>query len=333
MHTTARRLALKAALAAGTAAALSGCGGGGGSGTGAAPPSTERQLSPATVDPRVSTATEDHVAINPDPFLTPAGRLFVFLPGTDGTPAMYRRILQAGAARGYHTIGLNYPNPTPVGLLCRVSLDNECYWDVRREIVTGNDESDRVDIRRPDAIDTRLAMALAYLDNAHPNEGWGQYVSAGSLAWSRIIVAGHSQGGGHAGIIAKLRSVYRAVYFAAPADWDGLADGPANWLTRSGQTPASRQYGFSHLRDPLVPHEDVVRIWAALGMNAFGGVLSVDGRAAPYDDRHMLSTDAEPGSGLAASPYHGGPVLDAVTPIASDGTPLYTPVWNHLCFP
>lgn len=321
------------AIAAASLALLAACGGGGSSESSGPPPSVERELSPVTVDPRVDTATEPHVAINPGPTVTATQTLFVFLAGTDGTPSLYRLVLRAGAARGYHTLGLNYPNPVPVGALCASSTDPDCFWDVRREIITGVNLSGRIDVNVPNAIETRLAGALAYLAQNFPDEGWGRYLDGSAINWSRVVIAGHSQGGGHAGVIAKLHPVRRAVYFAAPADWDSTINAPATWMARSGQTPADRQYGFGHLRDTLVPHNEVVQAWTSLGLAGFGAVTSVDGAAAPFGGSHMLSTDAEPAPGLAASPFHGAPVLDSVTPLASDRTPLYSPVWTYLAFP
>lgn len=313
---------------------LAACGGGGNSTSSAPPASLERELSPMAIDPRVNTATEPHVVINPVPDVAAADRLFVFLPGTGGTPSMYRYVLRVGAARGYHAIGLSYPNAVAVGALCANSGDPECFWDVRREVITGSNHSDRIDVNEANSIDTRLAMALGYLARTYPEEGWGRFLDGGAPVWSRIVVAGHSQGGGHAGVIAKLRTVQRAVYFAAPADWDTAADAPASWMASAGQTPADRQYGFAHLRDPLVRNDQAVRNWSALGMASFGAATSVDGASSPFGGSHMLTTDAPPAPGLSASPFHGAPVLDTVTPLTDDRkTPLYTPVWVYLAFP
>ncbi len=309
------------------------CGGGGSSQSVDPPASTERELSPVAIDARVETATEPHVVINPPASVAAAGRLLVFLPGTEGVPALYRQVLRTGAARGYHAIGLNYPNGLAVGVLCAGATDPDCFWDIRREVITGRDLSARVSVAEPEAIDTRLGKALEYLAQRYPDEGWSQFLDSGVPVWSRIVVAGHSQGGGHAAVIAKLRPVARAVYFAAPADWDGLTDAPAAWMSTAGQTPAGRQFGFGHLRDPLVPHDQVLRNWTALGLASFGAATSVDGTAAPYGGSHMLHTNATPEPGLAASPFHGAPVLDSVTPLAPDRTPLYAPVWTYLAFP
>lgn len=335
------------ALAFLTVALLAGCGGGGGGETAVAPPpppppppaagrpaSVERTVSPVAADAAVDTATEPHVAINPSPALAPSGRLFVMLPGTEGLPSMYRQVLRTGATRGYHTLGLNYPNPTAVGLLCINSADSACYWNVRREIVTGANLSPLVSVNGPNAIATRLARALAYLAQTQPDEGWGQFLQGGAVDWSKVTVAGHSQGGGHAAVIAKLFAVQRAVYFASPADWSNATSAPAAWIAgEPGQTPASRQYGFTHLDDPLVPYDQLSVIWQALGLAAAGGTASVDGAAAPYGNARLLTTRATPAPGLAASPLHGAPVLDAVTPLAGDGTPLFAPVWATLAFP
>lgn len=327
-----RRLAWLAPL---LALLIAACGGGGSSSESSGPPaSSERELSPVAIDPRVDTATEPHVAINPAPTAVAADRLFVFLPGTEGTPSLYRYVLRVGAARGYHAIGLSYPNALAVGVLCSNSGDAECFWDVRREVITGSNLSARIDVNEANSIDTRLAMALGYLARTFPEEGWGRFVEGGVPVWSRIVVAGHSQGGGHAGVIAKLRPVQRAVYFAAPADWDTATDAPASWMARAGQTAAERQYGFGHLRDPLVPNDQVLRAWTALGMAGFGAATRVDGVSSPYGGSRMLTTDAPPALGISASPFHGAPVLDTVTPLADDRTtPLYAPVWIYLAFP
>lgn len=299
----------------------------------APPPSVERHLSPAEIDPRVDTATQDHIAINPSPDVPTANRLFVFLPGTQGVPSLYREILRVGAARGYHVIGLNYPNAIAVGQLC-LGEDPSCFWDVRREVVTGVDLSPLVEVNAANAIDSRLAQAVAHLNSLHPDEGWGTYLSGNDIVWSSVVVAGHSQGGGHAGVIAKLRPLARAAYFAAPPDWLIGEDRPAAWLSFNGQTPASRQFGFGHVDDGLVPHAQTLESWRALGLAAFGAAVSVDGASAPFGDSHMLSTSAAPGDdGFSVSPTHGAPVLDAVTPVDSTGAPLYSGVWIYMAFP
>lgn len=289
---------------------------------------------PSQTDAAIHTALDPHVAINPVATDNIAGTLLVVLPGTGGGPAQYRLILRTGAARGYHAIGLAYPNPRAVGALCGGSADTDCFWNVRREIVTGTDLSSLVAANAPNSIVNRLQKLLAYLHTQYPTEGWGQYLVNGTVDWSRIVVAGHSQGGGHAAVIAKLYSVNRGVYFSSPPDWDSLRGAPASWFARTGATEAGRQYGFAHLQDDLVPYAQLVPIWSVLGLQAYGAPTSVDGSAAPYGNSHQLTTAAAPNyGGGSLFPLHGATVVDAATPLSGTGTPLFEPVWVSLCFP
>lgn len=312
------------------------CGGGGSDATEPAPlarpASVERDLLPATIDPAITTSTEPHVAINPSATMVPVNKLFVFLPGTSAVPSLYRQVLRSGARRGFHTLGLNYPNATSVGSLCAASADS-CFWDVRREVITGVDYSGLVSVGPADSIVTRLTKAIGYLQQHYPAEGWGQFLANGQVDWSKVIVAGHSQGGGHAGVMAKLYAMNRAVYFASPADWGTFSNAPASWMSLPNLTPASRQFGIVHVQDPLVPYSKLSVIWPTLGMAAFGPAVSVDSTAAPFGGSHMLTTNLTPNEApLSASPFHGATVLDAVTPLDASGVPVLDPVWGYLAF-
>lgn len=327
------------AAAALAAAVLAGCGGGGDSSSSAptpppiGPASVERDLSPATIDPRVDTNMQPHVAINPSPKVAAAHRLFVFLPGTEGTPDLYRLILRSGAKRGFHSIGINYPNDEAVGVLCASSVDPNCFWNVRREVITGTDSSPLVNVDGPNSIVTRLTEAIANLQQNHPDEGWGQYLAGGAIDWSKVIISGHSQGGGHAGVMTKLYALNRACYFASPADWSLFFNAPAAWTSRPDMTATARQFGFTHLLDPLVPYSELSLIWQRIGLDVFGAARSADSGVAAVGSVHMLTTNATPSdNGPSASPYHGATVLDNVTPLDAGGEPVFDAIWGYLCF-
>ncbi|MFM8566208.1 MAG: BPSS1187 family protein [Gemmatimonadota bacterium] len=311
---------------------LLGCGGGD-DGTPVAPstrpPSVVRQVLPSATDPGIDVANDPHIATNPSPTIAPVGRLFVFLPGTGGVPANQQLIQSTAAARGYHAIGLTYPNPTAVGVLCADDIDPECFWDVRREVITGLNTSARIQVTPANAIVNRLEKLLTYLQAQYPAEGWGQYLLAGRIDWSRVTLAGHSQGGGHVGVLTKLVALDRAVYFSSPADWRQVANTPATWLSRPNITAASRQFAFIHEQDQLVPELQARANWVALGLDAFGPVTNVDGMNPPYGNSHRLTTRAIP---LLAGSYHGATVVDAGTP-RTGGTPTFQPVWIYLAFP
>lgn len=301
-----------------------------------APTSVERNILPADTSAAITTNLQAHFAINPSPQVAAKGRLFVMLPGTGGIPAVYRDIVRTGAARGYHALGLTYPNDEAVERLCGSFADPDCAGKVRREIITGEDLSTLVAVNAANAITTRLTVLLQFLDRSFPAEGWGQFLSGGQPDWSRITIAGHSQGGGHAGYFAKLVALDRAVMFAAPGD-TGVAPGTAaQWISLPNVTAASRQYGFIHVSDPLVPLATASRAWDVIGLGAFGPLTSVDGSAAPFGNARQLTTALPPNpnpTGPSASPAHGAPVVDGVTPRDAQGRPLYAPVWIYLAFP
>lgn len=315
------------------------CGGGSGEGSGSTPPpspppSVVRLVAPNTADPATTTYLNPHVAINPDPAVPAKQRLFVFLPGTGGQPANQQLVEKTGAALGYHTIGLMYPNTPSVGSLCDGSPDPDAHWDVRREIVTGQDLSSLVSVGSSECIEHRLRALLAYLAAQYPTEGWGQFLPGGQPDWSRIVIAGHSQGGGHAGVIGKLHAVARVVCFSSPADWRSTVSQPATWYAMPGATSADRIYGFSHQQDELVTWPLVTANWTALGLDAFGAVVDVDATTA-YGATHRFTTHAPHGPVGPAypAPFHSATVVDAATPLLTDGTPRYRPVWVQLCFP
>lgn len=294
------------------------------------PASVERSINPQLTNAAIATNLSPHFVINPNPAATLAARLFVFLPGTGGVPAVYEDIVRRGAARGYHAIGLTYPNDDAVGVLCPGTGPSDCAGAVRREVVTGAETSALVTVNAANSIDGRLLALLVYLNTNFPAEGWGRYLVNGAVDWSLVTVSGHSQGAGHAGFIAKLRDVNRVSMFSGPGD-PGAA-----WVDLPNVTPSARQFGFIHTADNFVPLALATRSWDGLDLDLFGAPVSVDGASAPYGGSHQLLTSAPPNpnpTGPSASPTHGAPVVDAVTPRDAQGRPLFEPVWDFMAFP
>jgi hypothetical protein len=293
---------------------------------------------PSTVNAALPAGDAANFVINPDPAATNRGRLFVMLPGTGAIPRNYRTVVRTGAARGYHGIGLTYVNATAVGELCSSnSSDLDCAGKVRREVITGEDLSTLIAVDVDNSIAARLAALLANLDRTYPTEGWGQFLRSGAVDWSLVTVAGHSQGAGHAAYMAKLYSLDRSVMFSGPADVPAAGQTASRWFSLPNITPVSRQYGFTHIEDELVPYARVRSNWVATGLDASAGApFAVDGASAPYGNSHQLTT-AAPASplGVALNPFpkHSSPVADGVTPSDAQGQPIYAPVWIYLAFP
>ncbi len=299
-------------------------------------PSVERTISPAAVDAALSPSDPDYVVINPDPSVAAKDRLFVMLPGTGGLPRQVREISRTAGPRGYHAIALAYPNAVAVGDLCANNGDTNCTGNTRREIITGEDLSAVVSVNAANSIVGRLTSLLTYLDRTYPSEGWGKYLVSGSIDWSRVTMAGHSQGSGHAAYMGKLYSLDRVVMFSGPSDI-GTGNGTsAAWLSLANVTPVSRQYGFTHVADELVPYALIRNNWNVIGLASPGTPVFVDGTAPPYSDSHQLATSATPDpspiSGLTY-PNHLATAIDVITPHDAKGVPVYTPVWIYIALP
>jgi para-nitrobenzyl esterase len=288
---------------------------------------------PKDTDSEITTNLEPHyVALNT--FVPARNQLFLFFPGTGGRPHLYQQIVNTAADLGFHAIGLNYPNDRAVNgpTLCGgTNTDLDCYAKVRLEIKDGTDRTPLVTITRANSIENRLIKLLLYLHARFPNDGWGQYLEDDlSIRWSSIVVSGHSQGGGHAGIIGRYHLVARVVMFAA-MDYNARAGRPANWIalpsSTPNATPPERFYGFSHQRDQGVNFAILsTQIWPAYGMDAFGPVVNVDDTAPPYHNSHMLTSNLE----APTRNYHNCIVVDQYLTLLPDGTPVYKPVWEYL---
>jgi hypothetical protein len=300
------------------------------------PASVERTISPNTVDDLLPATEPSYIAINPDAAVAPKERLFVMLPGTGGIPRQVREITRTAGPRGYHAIALAYPNDTAVGDLCAGSGDINCTGNTRREIITGVDFSPLVAVDSANSIIGRLTRLLSYLDRTYPAEGWGRFLANGAIDWSLVTVAGHSQGSGHAAYLGKIFSLNRIVMFSGPSDI-GIGNGTsAAWLSLPNVTPTTRQYGFTHVADELVPFALVRNNWGLIGLASPGAPVSVDDASPPYGDSHQLSTNAAPDPSPIAGltyPRHLSTAIDVITPHNTQGVAVYTPVWIHLAFP
>ena len=287
-------------------------------------------IDPATTDSAIVQWTEAHyVSLNPS---TPArNQLFLFFPGTGGLPRNYQFLNEHAADLGFHAVTLRYPNDRAVNTLCALRLDLDCHSQVRLEIVDGTDRSDLVEVDRTNSIENRLIKLLQHLEVTAPGASWGQYRHAdGTINWPQIVVSGHSQGGGHAGIIASEHEVARVVMFAA-MDYHVLRQRPAAWIDADNPTPARVYYGFGHLQDEPVDVGNLLMVWETYGLDAFGPVVNIDTLTAPYSGSHRLLTDVEPAfPRLTLSPFHNSVAVDVNTPRLDDGTPALTPVWTYL---
>ncbi|PJZ54158.1 BPSS1187 family protein [Leptospira adleri] len=237
-----------------------------------------------------------------DPHLTylPSGTaknlLSVFLPGSGSNPISVSKILEEGALRGYHSIGLMYPNSEPINVICNTAPNNSasCFGNTREEILTGVDKTGAVSVDFINSVDGRLLKLLQYLVAKRPNDGWGQFLNGDSVNWSKVYLGGHSQGSGHAAYQGKIKSLGRVSIYSGVSDYHVASASNAPWLNAAGLTSANSYFGLIHVGDSVAnfsgnPNQ-VTDVW----LNSFGmtGTLTdADAGAAPFGNSHRLTTN------------------------------------------
>jgi hypothetical protein len=327
------------------------------------------QIDPNATDSNISSATATpfgyHLVWPVERSRTPGSLdkalLYLFLPATSAKPSDYTLIQQEAVDLGYHVIGLAYPNVDAVVGICNptstYSERQACYLNVRQQTVGGIPrDTTYTHVSDANTIYNRLTKLLVYMGENYPDEGWGGFLDeTGSPKWSRIVVAGHSQGGGNAALIGKLNLVARVVMISSPPDGcfdhDGLPGSlpgctdpngtplvGAQWTSPGGfglpsLTPADRYYGLAHQSEFAIT--PMRANWGRLGLAALGPAVSPDPpNAPPYTCTHMLLTDLPaPGlPGIALSlQNHRLTARDDYTPKnPTTGLPILRDAWRYI---
>ncbi len=253
--------------------------------------------------------------------------LLVFFVGSFDNPKSLKLFPKLAANNGFHVVVLKYPNNVAAQQACISSSDASCYYNFRKEIIQGTDLSTEVTVDSINCINNRLLKLLQYLDTEHSNQNWNQYFSGNNVSWNKIIVAGHSQGGGHAALIAKENKVKRCIMFASPNDYSTNFNTPANWVSSSSQTADSLYYGFLSLYDDVVDFDWQFQSFNLLGMSTFGDTLLIDDLSLVNSKTRQLYTKQ---TITGAGGNHSIVIRDNKTPIDVDGKPVFTNVWEYL---
>lgn len=261
----------------------------------------EYKIKPSATDAGISKYNKKHfVSINTNALSK--GKLLVFFPGTDAKPAYYTKILNEAAAMGYHAIGLMYANNAEIYISCFFNKDSTCYEQYRLEKFDGSDKAKRLNVDYTNSIQNRLIKLLVYLQRQHPEQNWQQFLSNKDVDWSKCVIAGHSQGGGHAAFIGQIKAVDRVVIFSS-IDWIISSKSSAAWVSKQGMTPKDRIYAFIHTKDEFFKYRNVQKQWQNYGLDSLGKVVNIDVTNPPFDNSHTLITTAKPALYIM-TPYH-----------------------------
>lgn len=288
----------------------------------------EHQVLPSVTDININGNNPPHYAYL-DNSVNPINKLLLFIPGTNATPWDYRMFQQTAANLGYHSVGLTYENLQSINIqVCPATQDPTCHGRARREVWFGEDTHDSISVNYDNSIINRFLKLLKYLDTNYPSENWGQYlVNDTTVNWQSVVIAGHSQGAGHATFGSKFFPVNRVIMFSW-VDWMQPGTNPL-WITQPGQTPDSAYFGFIHTGDASI-FNGIPTTWTNLGMNPFGVITSIDTISPPYNNTHSLVTSAPINHPPTMVNYHNATCVDWVTTITQGGDTLYKAVWEYL---
>ncbi len=240
-------------------------------------------IDPASLAPGVRTIAAQSGARGLHFFCAPEdaarwnGRTLLHLVGTGDTPAATNGILKRACALGFAGIAPMYENERDARTSCR--NDSACYLAMRQTVVYGQPFAGA-----PFAIDDangilrRTEHLLAYLARAE---------AGAFMPWSTIrarllaralesfALSGHSQGSGHALLLARDFQVERLVMLGGVTD--RVASGTAanaapGWIASfaaSGpKTPSARFFGYVHEDDSIAVYAQVASNYDALGLGA-----------------------------------------------------------------
>ncbi len=213
------------------------------------------RVDPQQTDPAIRAVHGPHVAVY-DPQVASNHRLLVFFVGTGGRAERSTWIVSTYATWGYHAISLDYEDNV-VAVTCAHSQDPKCFDHYREAIVLGAPGSGKIHVDRANSILNRLQKLLVYLAQHDPSGGWGQFVANGQPNWSRMVVAGHSQGSGHAAFLGKMYKVDRVLIFSGPQDYLDNLHEPAPWQSRPSATPPARFFAFLSKKDMFNIHHQI----------------------------------------------------------------------------
>jgi hypothetical protein len=243
------------------------------------------RVKPDQTDPAITTVHGPSIALY-DPHAPPRRQLCFFLVGTGDKATASLRLDTTFAKWGYHVISIDYEDNV-IAVACAHSLDPTAFGRYREAIVTGAPVSAKVKVNRANSILNRFQKLLTYLVKHDPNGGWNQFVKDGRPVWSRIVVAGHSQGSGHAAYIGKLFKVDRVLMFSGPQDYMDNLHRPAPWQGMESATPPDRFFAFLALKDPFNVHHQLENCMMLMHLSK-PETLAIEPGEVIHGDWHIL---------------------------------------------
>jgi hypothetical protein len=273
-------------------------------------------------------AKKHHVLYNPTS--QHKNTLLLHLVGSLDNPNSTILYPTIAANNGFHCINLAYRNGTSGQAACGDVPDPDCHLNYRKEIIEGIDYSASVNVNAANSIDNRLIKVLQYLDANYPNHNWSQYFTGNTVNWDKLIVSGHSQGGGHAAVIAIDRPIQRVLMFGSPNDYSDTLMSLANWSQLPHIVADSNYYSFNALYDEIIEFWKQYAHSDALNQDNYGDTVNVDVVPSPFNNSRQLYTKEIVNSPNPFELTHDIMIRDAETPVDGQGNAIFECVWKYM---
>jgi hypothetical protein len=219
-------------------------------------------------------------------------QLLVFLPGTGGKGHGAVDFCTLAASQGFHVVSLAYPSSISISVY-HSSTNPDAFLKARENILYGKAPFQKLTVNEPNSIQNRLVKVVQYLAKRYPNEGWNQFLDRDdSLLWSKLVLTGQSQGGGHAAVLAMQHEVARVLMFGSPKDFNIHFQKPAKWYSAPSATPLDRFFSFVHDADEGhgCTYPQQLENYRAMKLMPRYRVINVDQASPPYQHTRLLTS-------------------------------------------
>jgi hypothetical protein len=201
-------------------------------------------------------------------------RTLLHIVGTGDNPGATNGLVKRACALGFAGVAPMYENERDARSTCQD--DTDCYVAMRREVVYGEDvAASPINVDSANSVTNRARTILDRMVEAE--SVFAPWTQVRSRYYSRDLstfsLSGHSQGSGHALLVARDFSVERLVMLGGVTD--RVASGTpsnsapawiANFAANKPKTPPSRFLSYIHEDDTIASYLQVDSNYDALGL-------------------------------------------------------------------
>ncbi|WP_330747391.1 BPSS1187 family protein [Chryseobacterium sp. CP-77] len=212
------------------------------------------KVKPSEADPSVKNWDSAHIVMYDKGIKN--NKILLWLTGTKGsTDHVPQSFFKTALDQGYRIIALSFMSTPGVSQVCKgsyLSKNVDCAAEFRRKRIYGDNTFLPIPDQYQDAIIPRLTKLLQYLSKSDKDGAWSQYLneSTGKPVWSKIAIAGQSQGGGMAEFIAQHESVARIISFSGGWDYsDSRTKKIAGWYSQKLLTSPENVFATYHVKE------------------------------------------------------------------------------------